>query len=589
MSIEATSSNESLAPSEINSPGLEIKPGPTISSPYGELHLIGTNEQTGKVILAGPGGVVETTPDELGAWQMVESGSERFQQAEVAEDLGEAAVESTSKLPEAIKPQKIMRAIGRVAVKYLEYLGAQSPLNTSAGGGEGGRPPEKPPAPPGPEDGQEFDWGDEDDEPSPYVSDWNYDSHEDQGDKVRVKVVHADSGEKKEVTVSKNYFEAWEKGDDLPEEKSPEELKKHPVGSLDRLGVIDYEPTVAGGGAPGPSYDMEDIKLRAELAHLRMETVEKAIELGVKDPIDYLAKARLSPEMSKRLQQRGWDMTPPPENETPIPKDPVLIESERGARSRQWVNQIIRMIETPEGQRELLAALQRPGELPLGIHHIPIIGHRLGRRVLAWRIYQKERHERVRKKEFVMTDGSKETRSVVYNDGLLGLGTHHVREILNGLESLDESVRVNRSKLSLLNRHKVMGDLQTPRRDLAQQIDKDLRELVALKMALDPKRIGFYEHQPFKDALKEFEAYKDPKVIAKERNEFVRLRMLEVRTPEQQARFDQLLSKHKNWGEQYSEIALERNEFVRLRTLATRDAEQEARLDELRAKYPSWA
>ncbi|MBX4188747.1 hypothetical protein KW792_01455, partial [Candidatus Saccharibacteria bacterium] len=263
--------------------------------------------------------------------------------------------------------------------------------------------------------------------------------------------------------------------------------------------------------------------------------------------IDYLVKARLDPEMVKRMQERGWDMSPPPSNETKVPKDPVVAVGEKGDRSRKQVDEIIRMIEEPAGRRELLRLLRRPGELPLGLHHVPFIGRRVGRRVLAWRIYRREHSKRPGRKEFTMTDGSKEVREVVYDDGMYGFGTEHVREILNGLESLDTSIKVSRSKLSPMNRNKLLGDLIAPRRSVAQQIDKEIRTLMKLRV-LKTKPLGFYEHAPFKAHLKEYEAYKDPKMIAAERNEFVSLRFVEVRNAEQQARFDELLAKHPNWA-----------------------------------------
>ncbi|MGH7156735.1 MAG: hypothetical protein ACREGG_01305 [Candidatus Saccharimonadales bacterium] len=487
---------ESLPLAEPAEPALEIGTSATVTTPHGEMHLMGTNERTGQVILAGPDGLLETTPDELGAWQML-ADTEGFRKAEAAEELGETVAESFLELPETIKTKKIMRPIGALAVELSKKLDEKT---SATGDGRTGEPPEDLPAPPDPGDeSEDFDWGDED-EPE----------------------------DEPELT-------------EPPEEPPEEPPDGHGLGD-------EGEPDDGGGEPPEPDA-ATDLETRARLAHLRMEAVNKALELGVEDPVDYLVKARLSPEMAKRLQQRSWDMTPPPENETIPPRDPVLIESERGDRSREEGNQIIRMIEDRAGQRELLRALRRPGELLFGLGHIPVIGNigrRLGRRVLAWRIYLRERGKRLQRKEFTMTDGSKEVREIVYNDGMVGFGTKSVREILNGLESLDGSIVVNRSKLSRMNRHKVMGDLIGPRRDLAQQIDKDIRSLLKLGV-LKTKRLGFYEHAPFKARLKEYEAYKDPKKIAEERNEFVRLRFLEVRNAEQQARFEALLQKHPNW------------------------------------------
>lgn len=386
--------------------------------------------------------------------------------------------------------------------------------------------------------------GNPDEAQQQYESDWNYSSHENEGDLVKVSVAHAETGQKKDVSVSKEYFDAWEKGEKLPDEKTTEKHHATSSASLERLRLIEHEPVM------GPIYGGEglppDLENRARLAHLRLETVAKALELGIDDPIDYLTKARLSPEMTKRLQERGWDMTEPPERETQVPRDPVIIEGERGERSRKQVNQIIRMIESPDGRWQLLNELRRPGELPLGLHNIPYFGRRAGRRLLAWRIYRRQRGKRPQTKEYTMTDGSKEVRAITYNDGRFGFGFKNVREIIDGLESLDRNIKVDRSKLSPMNLHEIMGDLLAPRRDLAIQIDRDLRSLIKLGV-LKTERLGFYEHAPFKARLKEYESYKDPRKIAKERNEFVHLRFLEVRDAEQQARFEELLNKHPNW------------------------------------------
>ena len=298
----------------------------TLSSPMGEVRITGTNPHTGKVRLRSQAGYdFETSPEELGTWQMIAESGGRFREAEAAEDLGDVTAEKTLKVPESIKPTKIMRSLGQVATRYLEWLGSQSPLQ-AVGGNGANRPPEGPPAPPGPEDGQDFDWGDE--EPAtPYVSDWNYASHEDLGDKVKVRVEHNSTGEKKDVTVSKNYFNAWEKGEELPDEKAAESQapRASSGGSLDRLRLIDYEPSLDGSSAVGePESLIEKAKREREedadpttwSGHIEKmagrpedegegipkEILAKAAESFV--PISYLRQAEKNPHAARTLREK---------------------------------------------------------------------------------------------------------------------------------------------------------------------------------------------------------------------------------------------------------------------------------------------
>lgn len=343
--------------------------------------------------------------------------------------------------------------------------------------------------------------------------DWEYRSYREDIDHEVAAKNTAEAGGTQFVETPKEIFDEWQR------EKARETLGR-----------------LATGKTVDASEDVKDISddmlLRAQRAHLRIEDLRRALDAGYEDPVEFLIKSRGNANMAARLKIRGYNLSPPPEVAPAAVDSPTEDERILGERRRAELQEIIDNLGTKEGIAEERRRLVRPNHLPLSMESWWPIGKALGDiklRVTAWRMY---RHDR--------------TKGIPHDAGFLGLGLNQISDELDYLRRLDTQISVMRSKMSYMNRHHLNSDMIAPRRDTAQQIVRIHRSLSALA-DLETLPEGFYEHQPYKDKVGPYNESRDAEAIEHERNEFVKLRNSGVRNEEQERRFREISNKHPDW------------------------------------------
>jgi hypothetical protein len=284
----------------------------------------------------------------------------------------------------------------------------------------------------------------------------------------------------------------------------------------------------------------------AERYHLRPETVELALGKGIKDPIDYLLKARRSEPLKKRLEQHGFDMRPPEGMEDPVVEDPISALNEEGNARRDEIINIREDLETDEGIRRLRASLKNPAPLPGGLHKVPVIGKRAGKALKAWKMLQKEKEHRPKTRIEKTSDSTEIRVPIRYNDGLFGLGLHEWREYYEYVTRLSAAIAADRTKLSPANRHEISGPLIEVRRNLAELILKDQYALnAANNNEVVPDEI--YQHEPASALWKGYRASLNPEGLRADRETYVDLVNKSLRTAEENQKIRELEEKYPHW------------------------------------------
>jgi hypothetical protein len=313
----------------------------------------------------------------------------------------------------------------------------------------------------------------------------------------------------------------------------------------------------------------DDLISQARIAHLRTEAVVKAFEEGHKDPVNFLLKARGNHNMAERLRILGYDLSPPTEYTTAPVAYPGGDVAEVGQQRRQRDRAIIDMLDTDEGVKELKRELKAPSDLPLGLRKVPGLRGILGRikmRRLARKVYLADREKR-------------KEQGKVREDGVFGFGIEATRDRLDNIKRLNAHVLVLRSKLSRFNRHEYKDDTGGPKRDLAQQLHRDLDVLSALYNHSELHPADFYEHKPYQARLKEYRKGMDMATVEGERAEFIKLRRQGVRIEADQEKFE-----NSAWMEHEKDL----QRYTQLRDSTSRNAREEEEFRNLKVKHPYW-
>ncbi len=263
-------------------------------------------------------------------------------------------------------------------------------------------------------------------------------------------------------------------------------------------------------GAEHPPGEEEAVRAGREVTLDELREIEELHDVKINP--EYLEYARRNPHAADYLRTLGLDIGVPGLEVS----DPVLEVSQKGRQKAIDVKEIIRRMEADPA--ELRRSVRRPGELPARLHLAPIIGRLIGKRVLSWRVVQKERSDRrelpLRHREFAelgVRDEAQqkefeniqhrinELNNLGHKEGLLGIGLPKYRSYLDYIDRHDEEVRSQRRKLHRFDRHQLRGpDKSSARRDLAELIHRSQEA----QKAFDDRKImpdSTYRHAPFKD------------------------------------------------------------------------------------------
>lgn len=255
-----------------------------------------------------------------------------------------------------------------------------------------------------------------------------------------------------------------------------------------------------------------DLVDQAKQYGIPLESVKMAIEHGFEDPVETLAAARADESMREMLEILGYKLPPlEPDKathpEVPLPDDLFIEQQLMGERSRQETDKI--EDDILRNPWSLARSLRRPGFM--GLQYVPIVGPPLSRYLLAWRIFQHDRHTRPKEMPTGETDknGNPITRKVAYDDGILGLGKNKRKAISKAIKDHEHDVRVAKAKLGPFERkHYQSDELPSRRYSLAQEIYFIRRQGEAFRnLLLNPRES--YVSKKERDIRKVYEQHPD--------------------------------------------------------------------------------
>lgn len=169
--------------------------------------------------------------------------------------------------------------------------------------------------------------------------------------------------------------------------------------------------------------------------------------------------------------------------------DPSFYQEARGLRRKLEVERVADLIE--EHPYQVWWDLKRPGELPLKLHLIPLVGRRVGRLLLAIAVSRQ-----------TAMDRRKDGAGRHSDDGLLRIGLPRIRSNLRYISKHNEQVGVLRNKLGPHNNVQFKGpEKKSVRRDQAEIIIGTMQRGEALSANHRIHHENVYVHQPYKKSL----------------------------------------------------------------------------------------
>lgn len=308
-----------------------------------------------------------------------------------------------------------------------------------------------------------------------------------QGKKERVYVVTDPSGKESDKLFKESTLERMQPKDDHDKDPDTDDRIEDSGEDEPPRDEEDGKGPVGRFTADGKYEILVDPEELAKEIDVPADVIRQAAEHGI--PPHILVQAKENPYAAQDLRDLGieWGTETLPskpdkreDDILPITEDPMVRYNRTvGTQKERWVKETSDLLA--DDPRTVKKMLKRPGELPARLHLIPVIGRKIGRLLLARRIYSKERSERDRNHE----------------DGMLGLGVERTRHILHYVNSHDDDVRIQRNKLRRASRHQFYGEeaaQASRRRDFAERLHRILEDSSALEEdRIHPDRIVDYD------------------------------------------------------------------------------------------------